>query len=181
MKKMDFWMITAGAVLGGAGCAGAEEPLPRPGDVPGEQMLIGVEWGSDAFIEREVLDFAPDYTHRLASDRYMGNTFVRVQRRYDLTDVSDSGHEQILRLRTAHDEEELSTWADDVRAVSTGRSDDVFNVDLAFPAVLSSDPTPHNGILEIHPEEADTLEVEWEYPAETDLATIEFPLERVDG
>jgi hypothetical protein len=169
--------------FGAIGCQQGDPPAGAP-------LALGLQWVTTGgtpddpttWVKNEVLDHPADYTHRITSDHYEGQTFIQVRRTYDITDASDAAHEQRLWLQTSQDRESFSTWESlrMAQASISGHPPDSYSVSLRFAAEVSSDPEPGNGILEIDPSRADTLIVTWEYPAEEDALTADFPLEKVD-
>jgi|GEM_PF-4137033 len=179
MKNHGGWLACALA-LGAAGCEGSAPDQPKRWG-PEAAVELGLQ-SVGAFVKNEILDHPDDYTHRISLDSYEGVTLIQVTRSYDITDVSDDAHEQILRLSTSSDYEEFSTW-DSLRmgqAAIGGPEPFEYSIALKVPAELSANVTTQNGILEIDPSTEDILHVEWEYPAEDDKVSAGFLLAPVD-
>lgn len=149
----------------GVGCASGGSESPGGG----EPLELGVRWSSGSITHNEVLEDAGEFLHRISTESYEGNSFVTVVRDYDVTDVSGEAPEQILRLSTATDAEEFSTWAGlrSNGAAINGEPPDAYKVFLRFEAVISETPVPGNGILELEPG-AEALTIEWKLPQRDD-------------
>jgi len=160
--------VTVGTVTEGLGGA-----APKPCDClsGSSELELGVQWFSGgAITTADVLEDPSEFAHRISTERYAGEGFVSVTRDYDvLFEVGSDYPEQIVRLRTSADSEELSTWDSNLRRIGGGTdATSVWTVMLGFKAVASSEAEPNNGILELDPAAGETLKVEWERPASDD-------------
>jgi hypothetical protein len=171
--------VMVGTVAEGLGGSGGYAPKPCDCLSGTSELELGVEWYSGGSITtRDVLEDPSEFAHRISTEHYAGNGFVSVTRDYDvLWDVLDGARdasEQIVRLRTSADSEELSTWDSTLRSLGGGTDESpvspatFYTIMLGFKAVASSKAEPNNGILELDPAAGETLKVEWERPASDD-------------
>lgn len=171
-----------------AGCQ--EEKLEHSGGT----FAIGVQEVSEPGSAQTVAEDYADYRRLLGSEDYEGVSFFRVTKPgFDVTDTSDDGAEQILRVENSKDFEEFST-RETLETLSTdviygsssptgsagataGEPPTATTVTLGFPALLSAEAIPGNGTLEIDPNSDDTLSVEWESTQDGDHLTASMTLE----
>jgi|GEM_PF-2206333 hypothetical protein len=194
MKMLALQMTTMACGLSlAASCA--EQEVPRST----EEFNLGAVLITEVGAERPTASTSEDYARLLLSADYRGASYLRVRKtEFDITDTSAQASPHTVRVFTASDSELFTTW-DGLRTLDTDRwcceswdeppRDDVVweegsvsatSVTLGFPAIVSSTPVPHNGILEIEPESPGFVTATWEVEREGELLTGEVVLPSED-
>jgi hypothetical protein len=134
-----------------------------------------------------------DYRDSLSAKDYAGVSYLKVTKPgFDVTDTSDDAPEQILRVSTSRDSEVFSTWDSlqeldsalvygsnyppGIAGAPPGEDPMAFTVVLGFEAIASNAFQPNNGVLEIEPNSADDLTLEWETKIENNRLTASASL-----
>lgn len=188
MKRIAMMGLMCGVASALAGCQ--EEKLEHSSGT----FAIGVQEVSEPDSTQTLAKDYADYRRLLGSEDYEGVSFFRVTKPgFDVTDTSDDGAEQILRVENSKDFEEFST-RETLQTLSTeviygsqsppgiaGAPADepptATTVTLGFPALLSAEAIPGNGVVEVDPNSDDTLSVEWQSTQDNDLLTASMTLE----
>jgi hypothetical protein len=191
MKDHQMTWTACALALGLVGCEAAPYPHPEGTFVVGVQQET-----SSGTVENAVFDYSA-YREALSSAEYQGVSYLEVTKPgFDITDTSDDAPEQILRVRTSRDSEVFSTWESleelnsdlvygspsppGIAGAPPGEEPTATTVRLGFHAVLSTDFQADNGVLEVDPNSADDLSLEWETRQENDLLTASAILEAAE-